>query len=223
MLQKTHRLIAKYVVDSAIISIGKYKKDLIRGAEFEDYSIRILGYRHFYSPKLKTGYAKNVIGAKQKGMDLFNQAVEFYKKGKERKAYYTLGRSFHYLADVGSPAHTKLIYHFGEDDFEVYTEDYIKRFRLKMKLKLVPPMTPNHCFNELAYQSYKMDYEKKTPTIHFFKNLIIKPKIKKSKELDKDSRKMLESCLVYTMALFRYFDLKTAGRSINKIFKPEIA
>jgi len=214
MLQKTHRFIAKQVVDAAIISIGKFGRDLVLGCEYEDYSFRILGYHHFYNPENHEGFSKSVESAKQKGIALFEEAIQLYKRGRTKQAYYTLGRSFHYLADVASPAHTKMIYHLGEDDFEVYTDSYLARFKLNIKLKLVPPMTPNHCFDALAKRSFNLDYRKTTPMIGFITNLFLRPKVKQTIGMDKNSQAMLESSMVYTMSMFRYFDLRIAANAV---------
>ena len=181
----------------------------------EDF--QILGLDHFYHPNLKVGYSRFFGNAKKKGLFLFNKAFAVYKQKQFHKAFYLLGRSTHYLMDIASPSHTKLIMHFAEDDFEMYVEENIHQFKFKIRSTLIRPMQPEDCFEKLARKSHQIPYIKRN---YWIKSIVrIFKKVHQpdpDKTLDKSSRKIIKQTLIYTIALLNAFNRKIIMYNFNQ-------
>lgn len=223
MLPETHRFIIKHALQFRKKYFKGYKKLIIQGCVNEDnvrFSLedfQLFGFDHFYHPDLNTGYSRFVTNAKKKGLFLFDKAFELYKEKRYDEAFYALGRSSHYLQDVASPAHTKLIIHFGEDDFEMYVDENIHRFRFMAKSRLIPPLKPEECFELLARKSHKTEYSKQNYMIkaifRLFRNL---HQPDPDKKLDKASRKIIKDSVIFTIALLNAFNRKITKHKFNE-------
>jgi len=147
MLPSTHRFIIEHALRFRRRRFKRFEKQITEACVHEDNprvsldlkDISLLGLSHFYSPKSKAGYSKFVTDARTKGIHLFSKALDLYKEKKFKDAFFTLGRSLHYLQDIASPSHTKLIFHLAEDDFERYVDENIHRFRFKLQSMVIVP------------------------------------------------------------------------------------
>ncbi|MEW6103438.1 MAG: PA14 domain-containing protein, partial [bacterium] len=83
---------------------------------------------HFYNPETGLGITIPLYGRRdsslKKAKELWNMAIEDYRKGRKYDAYYTLGRIAHLLEDTTSPAHSHLIVH----NIPLYEKDYFENW-----------------------------------------------------------------------------------------------
>ena len=206
MLPETHKFIIQHALDFKKRRFRKYRHLIEAGCANEDnlrFSLedfQLFGFDHFYHPDLKSGYSRFAGNAKKKGLFLFNKSLKLYKEGKFEQAFLTLGRSTHYLMDLASPAHTKLIFHLIDDDFENYTDNHIHKFSFKIRSRLIRPFTPKSCFQGLARKSQRTSYKKKNNMISIFFRQ------KPDKNLDKMSRELVKLSIIYTIALLNAFN-----------------
>jgi hypothetical protein len=217
MLPKTHKFIIEHTLQFRRKNFKGFEKQITEACINEDKprisldpkDISLFGLDHFYNPKSKTGYSRFFLDAKTKGIHLFNKAFELYKEKRFKESFYTLGRSTHYLQDIASPSHTKLIFHLIEDDFEKYVDENIHKFKFKIRSKLIPPTKPEECFERLAKKSSRIKYTKKNWMIGILWGVFKKRKqLDPDKRLNRMSRKMLKQCIIYTIALLNAFNRK---------------
>jgi len=217
MLTKTHRFIIQHALQFRRKHFSKYEKLIEDACVNEDYpnislnpkDISLFGTDHFYNPRSKKGYSRFFLDAKTKGIYLFEKAFELYKEKKFKEAFYTLGRSTHYLMDVGSPSHTKLLFHLTEDDFERYVDQNIHKFKFQRRSRLIPPFKPEECFEKLARKSHRVEYKKHNWIIGLFWDLFKKRKQPDPEnKLNRISRKLIKACIIYTIALLNAFNRK---------------
>ena len=124
MHPETHAYIVRKAISLAGIPEIKENADLIvQGCIREDFrnvlgiDLRLGVLTHFYCPIKNKGlwFFKS---AKKRGIDLYYKAAKLHISGETEKAYETLGRCTHLLADMAVPAHTQLIKHYCGDAFE---------------------------------------------------------------------------------------------------------
>ena len=217
MFQETHRFIIKHALQFRKKHFKGYEEDIEKACISEDTpslslnpkDISLFGVDHFYNPKSKTGYSRFFLDAKTKGIYLFEKAVQLYKEEKFKKAFYTLGRATHYLQDIASPSHTKLLLHLTEDDFESYVDENIHKFRFKIRSRIIPPFKPDECFERLARKSHRTEYKKQNYMIGLFWNIFKKRKQQDpDKKLDKTSKRLIKHSIIHTIALLNAFNRK---------------
>ncbi|MBR9691818.1 hypothetical protein GOV06_03440 [Candidatus Woesearchaeota archaeon] len=217
MFLETHRLIIRHALQFRRKHFKGFEQEIEKACVNEDYpnvsldskDISLFGLDHFYNPHQKIGYSKYVLDAKTKGIYLFKKALQYYKQGNTKLAFYTLGRSTHYLQDIASPSHTKLSFHFTEDDFERYVDENIHRFKFRIRAKFVPPSKPDECFEKLARKSYRVEYKKQNYMIGLFWNIFRRKKQPDpEKKLNKMSKKLIKASIIYTIALLNAFNRK---------------
>ena len=215
MLVKTHDFIIRHALQLSSRKFRKHRKLLRDGCVLEDYpkisskEFQILGMTHFYNPESKSGYPGLLTNAKKKGLSLFNEALSLYKQEKFNASFYTLGRSAHYLMDMASPSHTKLLFHLAEDDFEIYVDQNIHKFKFKIRSKLIKPTSPEDCFEKLAFKSYKSKYKKRNKVFRGLIDFITnKKQPDPDKKLNRISKKLIKHSIVYTVALLNAFNRK---------------
>ncbi len=126
-----------FVIDKAIDVLArngyadfkKHRIALMRSSKRLDRSLILLSSRHFYNPSLNKGFHR-FRNAKKEGYRLFAKAVRLHNKGKIKKSIKCLGYAMHILADMCTPAHTNLSFHyFATDDFENYLNANLYRFK----------------------------------------------------------------------------------------------
>ena len=217
MFSETHRFIIQHALQFRKKHFSRYEKVIEEACINEDYpnislnpkDISLFGTDHFYNPYSKTGYSRFFLDAKTKGIYLFEKAFDLYKEKKFKEAFYTLGRSTHYLMDVASPSHTKLLFHLTEDDFERYVDQNIHKFKFQIVSKLIPRFKPGECFEKLARKSHSVEYKKQNYIIGLFWNLFKKRKQQDPEhKLNKISKKLIKESIIYTIALLNAFNRK---------------
>jgi hypothetical protein len=227
MLPETHRFVIQHALQLRRKNFKGYEKEMIRGCTTEDFpnlslkaeNFQLFGWDHFYSPK-KGGYFSFFGNAKKKGVTLFKRAVKLYKQKKFKEAFYTLGRSAHYLHDIASPAHTKLLFHLAEDDFEKYVEQNLHKFKFKLRSRLVRPMRPSTCFEMLAIRSHRVRYTKQNYVLGLFWDIFKKRKQSDpKKKLNRLSRKLIKYCIIYTIALLNAFNRRIVRHNLMQQMK----
>jgi hypothetical protein len=213
MLPKTHLFIAKEALKLAGKKFKGYEKYIEQGCYNED-NIRlgsdyhIYGTDHFYHPFKKQGYFRFSGNAKEKGLHYFSKAVNLYNKNDQKTAFIFLGRCLHMLADMASPSHTKLEFHF-VDIFEHYIDNLALTFRINIRSRITPKISAEHCFDKLAKISYRVQFKKS-----FFRDMLYMLGIKKlgkktHKKLHRTSNKLLFNTIIYSAAILLLFFRKT--------------
>lgn len=61
---------------------------------------------HFYNPATEKNFMGEDESALKKCNDHYNNALKYYKDGKQLDAFEELGRSLHFLEDLNTPVHT---------------------------------------------------------------------------------------------------------------------
>jgi hypothetical protein len=218
MLAKTHR----FVVDQALNLTSKkfkgYEKFIEKGCIGEDtpsitfnYNyFQIIGSHHFYHPIKKVGYFKFFNNAKQQGLFYFEKAVELYKKNQLENSFIYLGKALHMLADIASPSHTKLEFHF-IDIFEHYINSSIQNFKLAFKSRIIPRISAESCFERLARISFRIKY-KKSFILDTLQLLGVKADRQRHRKLHKISNKILSETIISSAILLSLFNIKTRRR-----------
>jgi len=193
----------QFVIEQALDFLGNeelksYTKVIRRGVKRPD-QVRILASPHFYHPFKKRN--RVFSNAKDKGIKYFNKAVKYHQKNKNKKCFFALGKSLHYLADLAVPAHTHLINHFWNTDG---LENYLgKNFnRVKFSVKLEEKNLAAY-FEELAKISFSLEC---FPNSSFRKlNIFRKEKKLSLQELEKQAGITLSSAINYSVGLLNLF------------------
>ncbi|MEW6681103.1 MAG: PA14 domain-containing protein, partial [bacterium] len=158
------RHIGKAIHYRNMVVEGSGKESNIEGYPGEDGEDWWEGYtsRHFYNPDTGLGlYIPGInsdrISSLQKAKELWNEAMEDYRKGRKYDAYYTLGRIAHLLEDTTSPAHSHLIIH----NIPLYEKDYFEKWCPTQKASEVYSTTTisshnslDEFFKQTAYLSF---------------------------------------------------------------------
>jgi hypothetical protein len=226
VLAKTHLFIVREALKLTRKKFKKYKKFIEKGSVEEDnisfnYDFfQIYGTDHFYHPIKKRGYFYFSGDAKQKGLSYFNKAVNLYKKNNLEKAFISLGKSLHMLADIASPSHTKLEFHL-VDIFEHHINNIIPHFKFTLKSKILPKINPSYCFEKLARLSFKVKYKKKIilDALHLLGFKINK---QRHQQLHKISNKLLSDTILYSAILLSLFYSKTRKKNVKNKTKEQI-
>ncbi|MBW2978343.1 hypothetical protein KY331_05860 [Candidatus Woesearchaeota archaeon] len=217
MFSETHRFIIKHALQFRRKHFNKYEKLIEDACIKEDYpnisldpkDISLFGTDHFYNPHSKTGNSRFFLDAKTKGIYLFEKAFDLYKDKKIKEAFYTLGRSTHYLMDIASPSHTKLLFHLTEDDFEKYVDQNIHKFEFQIRSKIIPPLKPEDCFEKLARKSHSVEYKKQNYIVGLFWDLFIyRKQADPERKLNRISKKLIKESIIFTIALLNAFNRK---------------
>ncbi|MBW2965749.1 hypothetical protein KY342_01445 [Candidatus Woesearchaeota archaeon] len=226
MLAKTHLFIVREALKLTHKKFKKYEKYIEKGCVEEDnisfnYDFfQIYGTDHFYHPIKKQGYFYFSGDAKQKGLSYFNKAVSLYKKKNFEKAFISLGKSLHMLTDIASPSHTKLEFHL-VDIFEHHIDNILPHFKFTIKSKILPRISPAHCFEKLARLSFRIKYKKK-----FFLDLLqllgLKINKQRHQQLHKISNKILTDTILYSAMLLSLFYSKIRKRNVKNKTKEQI-
>ncbi len=117
-----HAYLAEYAVDQLkdeYPEIGAYRQDIINGSNAE---IHDLPKKNAEMEALRIEVGGNNEGASCPEL-MWAHALDEYRAGHTRRAYFFLGALLHYVQDMGVPAHALLVYHQSSpsdwDNFEI--------------------------------------------------------------------------------------------------------
>lgn len=212
MMDKTHCMVVEEAINRINYKeLNKHKKIIIKACMKTDwpkiFKININGKNHFYNPYTKKGFFifKN---AKDKAIESYYKAISSYNINK-KESFVFLGKSLHYLADLATPAHTKIASHFfNTDNFENFVEENLGKLNFR-KFKVNFADKIENYFEKLAKISCKFNVVEKG----FFKGLkecLFGIKNMNYKELEEQAKVLVPMAVSYSIVLLKkfYIDIK---------------
>lgn len=202
MFEETHEFVLKKALGLfSTKELKEYKKEIMKGIINPDKYGRVV--HHFYNPKTDKGIFP-FSNAKKRGIRSFKKAVELYKKGKIKKAYFQLGSSLHYLTDLAILAHTIPVIHpLSTDDLEIFLKENTQK--ISKDIKITNKIKLDDYFIELAKKSRQLEAKKNSILISI-KYKITKKKDKLSeRKLKEQSKEVISLAISYTAGLLKFF------------------
>jgi hypothetical protein len=87
------------------------------------------GFTHFTGATGAWGLFIGVPGAPRRADRLFDRAVREHQSGREREAFFWLGRAAHLVGEMAAPVHATRSVHWRGDAFELYLEEHADELR----------------------------------------------------------------------------------------------